>query len=41
MRATDAAGNVQPLDSSETWNRGGYGVNAVSASAVGASDGAR
>jgi DMSO/TMAO reductase YedYZ molybdopterin-dependent catalytic subunit len=29
VRATDAAGNVQPLDSSEAWNQGGYGVNAV------------
>jgi sulfane dehydrogenase subunit SoxC len=29
VRATDAAGDVQPLDSSEAWNRGGYGVNAV------------
>jgi sulfane dehydrogenase subunit SoxC len=28
-RATDSAGNVQPLDSSEAWNQGGYGVNAV------------
>jgi DMSO/TMAO reductase YedYZ molybdopterin-dependent catalytic subunit len=29
VRATDAAGNAQPLDSAETWNQGGYGVNAV------------
>jgi DMSO/TMAO reductase YedYZ molybdopterin-dependent catalytic subunit len=29
VRATDAAGNVQPLDNAEAWNRGGYGVNAV------------
>jgi sulfane dehydrogenase subunit SoxC len=29
VRATDAAGDVQPLDSSEAWNQGGYGVNAV------------
>jgi DMSO/TMAO reductase YedYZ molybdopterin-dependent catalytic subunit len=29
VRATDSAGNVQPLDSSEAWNQGGYGVNAV------------
>jgi sulfane dehydrogenase subunit SoxC len=29
VRATDAAGNVQPLDSSQAWNQGGYGVNAV------------
>jgi hypothetical protein len=28
-RATDAAGNTQPLDAAETWNQGGYGVNAV------------
>src|SRR3954453_21492253 len=27
VRATDAAGDVQPLDSTEAWNRGGYGVN--------------
>jgi sulfane dehydrogenase subunit SoxC len=29
VRATDRAGNVQPLDSAATWNQGGYGVNAV------------
>jgi DMSO/TMAO reductase YedYZ molybdopterin-dependent catalytic subunit len=29
VRATDAAGNTQPLDVAETWNQGGYGVNAV------------
>ena len=29
VRATDGAGNVQPLDSAEAWNQGGYGVNAV------------
>jgi len=29
VRATDAAGNVQPVDSAEAWNQGGYGVNAV------------
>jgi DMSO/TMAO reductase YedYZ molybdopterin-dependent catalytic subunit len=29
VRATDSAGNVQPLDSAEAWNQGGYGVNAV------------
>jgi DMSO/TMAO reductase YedYZ molybdopterin-dependent catalytic subunit len=29
VRATDAAGNAQPLDSTATWNQGGYGVNAV------------
>ncbi|HKE77878.1 MAG TPA: sulfite oxidase [Solirubrobacteraceae bacterium] len=28
-RATDAAGDVQPLDSEDAWNLGGYGVNAV------------
>ena len=28
-RATDSAGNVQPLDSAEAWNQGGYAVNAV------------
>jgi DMSO/TMAO reductase YedYZ molybdopterin-dependent catalytic subunit len=34
VRATDAAGDVQPLDSTEAWNRGGYGVNAVQRVAV-------
>jgi len=34
VRATDTAGNVQPLDSAETWNQGGYGVNAVQRLAV-------
>jgi DMSO/TMAO reductase YedYZ molybdopterin-dependent catalytic subunit len=34
VRATDAAGDVQPLDSSEAWNQGGYGVNAVQRVAV-------
>jgi DMSO/TMAO reductase YedYZ molybdopterin-dependent catalytic subunit len=34
VRATDAAGNFQPLVSAETWNRGGYGVNAVQRVAV-------
>ncbi len=29
VRATDSAGNVQPLHSGDTWNQGGYGVNAV------------
>ncbi len=29
VRATDRAGNVQPLDSTAAWNQGGYGVNAV------------
>ena len=28
-RATDAAGNVQPLEKGEAWNVGGYGVNVV------------
>ena len=34
VRATDSAGNVQPLDSAEAWNQGGYGVNAVQRVAV-------
>ncbi len=34
VRATDVAGNVQPLDSAATWNQGGYGVNAVQRVAV-------
>jgi DMSO/TMAO reductase YedYZ molybdopterin-dependent catalytic subunit len=34
VRATDAAGDVQPLDSAETWNQGGYGVNAAQRVAV-------
>ena len=34
VRATDAAGNVQPLDSTAAWNQGGYGVNAVQRVAV-------
>jgi DMSO/TMAO reductase YedYZ molybdopterin-dependent catalytic subunit len=29
VRATDTAGAVQPLDSADAWNQGGYGVNAV------------
>jgi sulfane dehydrogenase subunit SoxC len=29
VRATDVAGNTQPLDVSECWNQGGYAVNAV------------
>jgi DMSO/TMAO reductase YedYZ molybdopterin-dependent catalytic subunit len=29
VRATDAAGNTQPLDVADTWNQGGYAVNAV------------
>ena len=28
-RATDAAGNTQPLDASEVWNVGTYGINTV------------
>jgi sulfane dehydrogenase subunit SoxC len=34
VRATDAAGDTQPVDSSEAWNQGGYGVNAVQRVAV-------
>jgi sulfane dehydrogenase subunit SoxC len=34
VRATDAAGDTQPLDSTATWNQGGYGVNAVQRVAV-------
>ena len=29
VRATDAAGNTQPLDAADAWNHGGYAVNAV------------
>jgi sulfane dehydrogenase subunit SoxC len=29
VRATDAAGNTQPLDGAQAWNYGGYAVNAV------------
>lgn len=29
VRATDAAGNSQPIDSDEVWNYGGYGVNSI------------
>jgi DMSO/TMAO reductase YedYZ molybdopterin-dependent catalytic subunit len=29
VRATDAAGETQPLDAEDVWNLGGYGVNAV------------
>jgi DMSO/TMAO reductase YedYZ molybdopterin-dependent catalytic subunit len=29
VRATDAAGNHQPVDNDEAWNLGGYGVNVV------------
>lgn len=28
-RATDAAGNTQPMDAQEVWNYGTYGINAV------------
>ena len=28
-RATDAAGNAQPLDAEEVWNHGSYGINTV------------
>ncbi len=28
-RATDASGRTQPADGDETWNYGGYGVNAI------------
>jgi DMSO/TMAO reductase YedYZ molybdopterin-dependent catalytic subunit len=34
VRATDAAGEAQPLETSATWNQGGYGVNAVQRVAV-------
>src|SRR4051794_40611009 len=34
VRAADAAGDLQPLESGEAWNRGGYGVNAVQRVAV-------
>ena len=34
VRATDAAGNTQPLDVADAWNQGGYGVNAVQRVAV-------
>ena len=33
-RATDAAGNSQPLDPEAAWNQGGYAVNAVQRVAV-------
>ena len=29
VRATDDTGDVQPLEASDAWNQGGYGVNAV------------
>jgi sulfane dehydrogenase subunit SoxC len=34
VRATDAAGDSQPVDVAETWNQGGYAVNAVQRVAV-------
>jgi hypothetical protein len=34
VRATDAAGAVQPLDGEAVWNLGGYGVNPVQRVAV-------
>jgi DMSO/TMAO reductase YedYZ molybdopterin-dependent catalytic subunit len=34
VRATDSAGDVQPLDSAAAWNQGGYAVNAVQRVAV-------
>lgn len=34
VRATDAAGNTQPLEAADTWNQGGYAVNAVQRVAV-------
>jgi DMSO/TMAO reductase YedYZ molybdopterin-dependent catalytic subunit len=34
VRATDAAGETQPLDAGDAWNQGGYGVNAVQRVAV-------
>lgn len=34
VRATDAAGNTQPLKAAEVWNQGGYAVNAVQRVAV-------
>ena len=34
VRATDAAGNTQPLNAAEAWNQGGYAVNAVQRVAV-------
>jgi DMSO/TMAO reductase YedYZ molybdopterin-dependent catalytic subunit len=33
-RATDASGETQPLNATDVWNRGGYGVNAVQRVAV-------
>ncbi len=34
VRATDSAGNAQATESDESWNRGGFGVNAVQRVAV-------
>jgi sulfane dehydrogenase subunit SoxC len=34
VRATDATGDTQPLDAADTWNQGGYAVNAVQRVAV-------
>jgi sulfane dehydrogenase subunit SoxC len=34
VRATDAAGDTQPLDAADAWNQGGYAVNAVQRVAV-------
>jgi hypothetical protein len=34
VRATDAAGDAQPLETADAWNQGGYGVNAVQRVAV-------
>jgi DMSO/TMAO reductase YedYZ molybdopterin-dependent catalytic subunit len=34
VRATDDAGNTQPLDAADAWNQGGYAVNAVQRVAV-------
>jgi len=29
VRATDASGEIQPLDGEQAWNQGGYGINVV------------
>jgi sulfane dehydrogenase subunit SoxC len=34
VRATDAAGDAQPLETADAWNQGGYGVNAIQRVAV-------
>jgi sulfane dehydrogenase subunit SoxC len=34
VRATDVAGNAQPLDAADAWNQGGYAVNAAQRVAV-------